>query len=110
MNLRATRHQAPDEASALEVFHLREWTDGLPVVIPTEERVEDLLAGVEIDPDVIVGMIGAGQATVEKIAINAVMAGCRPEHFRSSWPPCGQSATRSSTSTTCSRRHTGWDR
>ena len=81
MTLSATRHQAPDEATALEVFHLREWTDGLPVVIPTEERVQALLAGVETDPDVIVGMIGAGQATVEKIAINAVMAGCRPEYF-----------------------------
>ena len=44
MILRATRHQAPDEASALELFHLREWTDGLPVVIPTEERVEALLS------------------------------------------------------------------
>ena len=81
MTLSATRHQAPDEATALEVFHLREWTDGLPVVIPTEERVEALLAGVETDPDVIIGAIGPGQATVEKIAINAVMAGCRPEHF-----------------------------
>ena len=81
MILCATRHQAPDEATALEVFHLRDWTDGLPVVIPTEERVEALLAGVDTDPDVIIGMIGPGQATVEKIAINAVMAGCRPEHF-----------------------------
>ena len=81
MKLRATRHQAPDEASALEVLHLRGWTDGLPVVIPTEGRVEALLAGVEIEPDVIVAIIGPGQATVEKIAINAVMAGCRPEHF-----------------------------
>ncbi len=81
MKLRSTRHQAPDEATALELFHLRDWTDGLPVVIPTEERVEALLAGVEIEADVIVGAIGPGQATVEKIAINAVMAGCRPEHF-----------------------------
>ena len=81
MNLRSTRHQAPDEATALELFHLREWTDGLPVVIPTEERVEALLAGVELEPDVVIGEIGPGQATVEKIAINAVMAGCRPQHF-----------------------------
>ena len=81
MILRATRHQAPDEATALEVFHMREWTDGLPVVIPTEERVDALLAGVELEPDVIIGAIGPGEATVEKIAINAVMAGCRPEHF-----------------------------
>ena len=81
MTLRSTRHRAPDEATALELFHLREWTDGLPVVIPTEERVESLLAGVAIDPDVIVGEIGPGEATVEKIAINAVMAGCRPEYF-----------------------------
>ncbi|MCY3733580.1 MAG: hypothetical protein OXG42_04810, partial [Chloroflexi bacterium] len=78
MNLSATRHQAPDEGTALELFHLREWTDGLPVVIPTEDRVEAMLAGVELDPDIILGEIGPGQATVEKVAINAVMAGCRP--------------------------------
>ena len=81
MILQATRHQAPDEATALELLHMREWTDGLPVVIPTEERVEALLAGVELEPDVIIGKIGPSRATVEKIAINAVMAGCRPEHF-----------------------------
>ncbi|MCY4618386.1 MAG: hypothetical protein OXD50_07525 [Chloroflexi bacterium] len=81
MTLQATRHQAPDEATALELFHMREWTDGLPVVIPTEERVVALLAGVELEPDVIIGKIGPSQASVEKIAINAVMAGCRPEHF-----------------------------
>ena len=81
MTLRASRHQAPDEATALEDFHAREWTDGLPVVIPIEERVEAVLAAEALDPDVIIGMIGPGQATVEKIAINAVMAGCRPEHF-----------------------------
>jgi hypothetical protein len=81
--LRASRHAAPDEASALEVLHLREWTDGLPVVIPTEERVEEMLAGTDSDPDVILGAIGPanGEASVEKLAINAVMAGCRPEYF-----------------------------
>jgi len=83
VTLSATRHQAPDEATALEDFHGREWTDGLPVVIPTEERVEAVLAAEATDPDVIIGTIepGGGQATVEKIAINAVMAGCLPEHF-----------------------------
>ena len=77
--LQAARHSAPDEGSALELFHLREWTDGLPVVIPTEERVETMLASTDIDPDVILGVIGPGwgEATVEKTAINAVMAGCR---------------------------------
>ncbi len=81
--LSARRHTAPDEASALEAFHLREWTDGLPVVIPTADRVATMLAGTDIDPDVVLGVIGPGhgQATVEKVAINAVMAGCRPEHF-----------------------------
>ena len=83
MTLQAPRHTAPDEGAALELFHLREWTEGLPVVIPTEGRVETMLAGTDVDPNVILGVIGPGwgEATVEKTAINAVMAGCRPEHF-----------------------------
>ncbi len=59
-------------------------TDGLPVVPPTRDRVERMLAGApDRTRDELLGMIGPcyGEATVEKVAINAVMAGCRPEYL-----------------------------
>jgi hypothetical protein len=59
------------------------WTDGLPVVPPTPERVEAMLAAVDRDPADVLGIMppGQGVATVHSVAVNAVMAGCFPEHF-----------------------------
>lgn len=63
------------------------WTDGLPFVLPTEERVAEMLTGTDHAPDEIVGtmIITTHQEkmeyTVEKVAAIAVMAGARPEHF-----------------------------
>lgn len=59
-------------------------TDGLPVILPTAERVEPMLQAAELagfERDIVIGMVGPdmGVATVEKIAVNAVMAGCQPE-------------------------------
>ena len=61
----------------------RDWSDGIPVVPPTPQLVERMLAGTNRSPqDVLMVMEpGFGVATVEKVAINAVMAGCRPEQF-----------------------------
>ena len=61
----------------------RDWSDGLPVIPPTPAAVEQMLRGTKRQPqDVLMVMEpGFGLATVEKIAINAVMAGCRPAHF-----------------------------
>ncbi len=61
----------------------RDWSDGLPVMPPTPQAVERMLQGTRRQPqDVLMVMEpGFGVATVEKIAINAVMAGCRPEQF-----------------------------
>jgi hypothetical protein len=61
----------------------RDWSDGLPVIPPTPAAVEQMLQGTRRPPqDVLMVMEpGFGLATVEKIAINAVMAGCRPAHF-----------------------------
>jgi hypothetical protein len=58
-------------------------TDGLPVVPPTRERVERMLAGTHRDRDELVGEMppNYGRLTIEKAAINAVMAGCRPEYL-----------------------------
>lgn len=77
------RLTAPDEAAALEALHDADRTDGLPVVVPTPERVETMLAGAAAAPDDSLGEMGpAGRpATVEAVAVNAVMAGCLPEHL-----------------------------
>jgi hypothetical protein len=71
------------EDDAIEFFFQKGWTDGLPVVPPTERRVGDFLEVAGRDPSDIVGTVPArGRViTVEKIAINSVMAGCRPEYM-----------------------------
>ncbi len=74
--------QAPDEAAALELLHAEQCTDGLPVVIPTPERVERFVLASGYDATADFGSMGpaGGAATMEKIAANAVMAGCLPDH------------------------------
>ncbi|PKB84270.1 MAG: hypothetical protein BZY88_00300 [SAR202 cluster bacterium Io17-Chloro-G9] len=59
------------------------WTDGLPVVPATEDLVRRMMHVYGEDPGRVLGVIPSGIArvTLEKVAINAVMAGCRPEHF-----------------------------
>jgi hypothetical protein len=66
-----------------EVWFERGVTDGLPVVPPTRERVERMLAGTRRDRSEVLGEMppNYGRLTVEKAAINAVMAGCRPEYL-----------------------------
>ena len=61
----------------------RGWTDGLPIVPPTEARVREALAFTDREPRDVIGVLPPrqGEATVEKIAINAVMAGCRPDYL-----------------------------
>jgi hypothetical protein len=61
-------------------FYNRGWSDGLPVIPPTEEAVAEMLAGTDLAPDHLVAKLEPrlGKATVEKIAINAVMAGALP--------------------------------
>jgi len=78
----------PDTEERLEqLFRDNSWTDFLPIVLPTEERVEAMLAGTSRAPDEIVGKtrptIGMEYWTydVEKVAVNAVMAGAAPQHF-----------------------------
>jgi hypothetical protein len=67
----------------VETCYERGWTDGLPVVPPTEERVLEMLDGTARGPAEVIGRIPPNYAecTVEKAAINAVMAGCRPEYM-----------------------------
>jgi hypothetical protein len=79
---------ASDTPANLErMFHDQMWTDGLPIVLPTEERVKAMLKGTSHKPDDIVGVMRpsppheAWEYTVEMVAINAVMAGARPEYL-----------------------------
>src|SRR5437867_4070039 len=78
----------PDTEDNLHrLFMENRWTDYLPIVLPTEERVAAMLAATRRKPDEIVGRMRpthfreAWQYTVEKVAVNAVMAGARPEYF-----------------------------
>src|SRR4051812_42714490 len=78
----------PDtEENLRRLFEQNWWTDFLPIVLPTEERVEAMLKGTSHSPDEIVGQLSPTQYrepwefTVEKVAVNAVMAGARPEYL-----------------------------
>lgn len=79
----------PVEASAAfdavnEYFYERGWTDGLPIVPPTQTRVERMLAGMpwrEADEVISIVPPRMGTATMQQIAVNSVMAGCRPEYL-----------------------------
>jgi hypothetical protein len=64
-------------------FLTRAWGDGFPLVAPTERAVAAVLRGTKRDPGETIATLepGFGLATVEKLAINAVMAGCGPEHL-----------------------------
>lgn len=84
MTLAATRVELEDDLEAIQqYFHSHGYTDGLPIIPPTEARVRAMLGGTRRAPDAIVGRIPPTDlpATVEKIAINAVMAGCKPEYM-----------------------------
>jgi hypothetical protein len=78
----------PDTEDNLhQLFLDNHWTDTLPIILPTEERVAEMLKHTSHKPDEIVGHMRPTQFreyweyTVEKVAVNAVMAGCRPEYF-----------------------------
>lgn len=79
---------APDTAEKLNRMFLENgWTDGLPIILPTEARVAEMLKGTSHAADELVGKMQpsspheAWSYNVEKVAANAVMAGARPEHF-----------------------------
>ena len=74
---------AGEWADDQEMFFGRGWTDGLPVVIPTGDKVAEMLAAVDRKHTDTIGPIPPGMktASLEKLAVNAVMAGCKPEYF-----------------------------
>jgi hypothetical protein len=66
-----------------QFFYNRRWTDGLPIILPTEEAVKKMLAGTNHPPEEVIGLMPpeSWEATVEGVAVNGVMAGCKPEHM-----------------------------
>ena len=81
--LASRRVDVADLEDEFEAMFDRGWTDGLPVVPPTEERVMRMLTGTTRAPSDVVAIVPPDlvEVTVEKIAINAVMAGCKPEYL-----------------------------
>jgi len=82
--MKVERIEAADAFTTVNrLFYQRGWTDGLPIVPPTEDRVREMLKGTDLPPEEVVAALDPmkGQATVAKIAANAVMAGCRPEYM-----------------------------
>jgi hypothetical protein len=82
MQLASRVFDTTDLEAAVEFCYQQNWTDGLPVVPPTRGAIERIVEYLGRDPNEIVGVIAPrnGVATIEKIAINCVMAGCRPEY------------------------------
>jgi hypothetical protein len=81
--LRARRVELAPREDEIEAMFARGWSDGLPVVPPTPERVLAMLEGTKRAPDEIVAVVPPDlvPCSVEKVAINAVLAGCLPEHL-----------------------------
>jgi len=81
--MRSRRVELAGLEDEIEAMFDRGWTDGLPVVPPTELRVLQMLAGTTSEPDEVVTIVPPDlvECTVEKVAINAVLAGCKPEYM-----------------------------
>src|SRR5437763_1991575 len=81
--LTSRRYTVNDAAGAIDLCFEKGWTDGLPVVPPTEAAVRAMLDAARLAPDAQIAYIRdrATAVTAEKVAINAVMAGCKPEYM-----------------------------
>jgi len=83
MELKSIRHTVQDLSGAIELCFTNGWTDGLPVIPPTADRIEAMLEAGALAPDKELAFIENRQVSVtaEKVAINAVMAGCKAEYM-----------------------------
>ncbi|MCC6532251.1 MAG: hypothetical protein IT531_06870 [Burkholderiales bacterium] len=81
--LKSRRLQLDSSDDATDFYYAKGWTDGLPIVAPTPERVARMLEGAHLAPDTVVGTFVQRrlQVSAEKLAINAVMAGCLPSYL-----------------------------
>ena len=82
MELSARSFEFHSLEDAVEFIYAQGWTDGLPIVPPTSLAIQRMLDYLGRDSEEVVGVVPPknGAATIEKIAINCVMAGCRPEY------------------------------
>ena len=82
-SLRSRRVQLGESEDVFEAMFARGWSDGLPLVPPTEDRVGRMLGGTSRAPEEVVCTLAPDlvECTVEKVAVNAVMAGCLPEYL-----------------------------
>jgi hypothetical protein len=83
MELKSRRHTVQDLGGAIDLCYTNGWTDGLPVIPPTADRVSAMLEAAKLDPQHQLAFIENRQisVTAEKVAINAVMAGCKAEYM-----------------------------
>ena len=83
MQLASRIYDVDSIAAVQELYHSNGWTDGLPIVPPTPEAVEACLEWAMMPPGQLIGIepVRGLAITAEKLAINAVMAGCLPMHF-----------------------------
>ena len=83
MHLISRKIEVGEMDDPMEVAHDRGWTDGLPVVPPTDLRIARMLSGTTRKSDETIGLIppNLAECTIEKVAISAIMAGCRPEYM-----------------------------
>ena len=83
MSLSSTRYEVDDYLAVQELYHRRGWSDGLPIVPPSAQAVEDCLQFALMSPQQLVGVEPVRERAIyaEKLAVNAVMAGCLPQHF-----------------------------
>ena len=83
MQFQSTSYDLTDSAETQEFFHSRGWTDGFPIVPPTPTAVQNCLEWAGMPADQLIGIepVRGSAIVAEKLAINAVMAGCLPIHF-----------------------------
>ena len=81
--LKAAQSHYDSYEAAVEAYMEKGWTDGLPIVPPTPDKVERFLAAAGLAPGAVLGTVPTREVTVtaEQAAINAVMAGCKPEYM-----------------------------
>ncbi len=82
-NSYAQPFEVDDLSTISDLFYKKGWTTGLPILPPTEEAVQEMMKGTDLPADHVVAELPPmmGKATVEKIAVNAIMAGCKPTYM-----------------------------
>ena len=80
--LSSQQYQVEDIDAFVDLAYENGWTDGMPVFPPTLKKVTEIIDYVQRSPDEVLGVVspGEGVATIEKVAINCAMAGCKPEY------------------------------